>query len=110
LGVNLGSAGKTRSLGFAAVPFVAVASLLLARSDRGSGNSPGFGCIRRHAFSIHSTTASPICTRRRGTAMTTDHEHKAGMASGELLDRIRSKRAEVDKYVEANLRRRRFLV
>jgi quinol-cytochrome oxidoreductase complex cytochrome b subunit len=42
--------------------------------------------------------------------MTTDHEHKAGMASGELLDRIRSKRAEVDKYLEVNLRRRRFLV
>jgi hypothetical protein len=42
--------------------------------------------------------------------MTTDHEHKAGMASDELLDRIRSKRAEVDKYLEVNLRRRRLLV
>src|SRR5678815_2566351 len=51
-----------------------------------------------------------MCIRDRGTAMTTDHEHKAGMASGELLDRIRSKRAEVDKYLEVNLRRRRFLV
>jgi pSer/pThr/pTyr-binding forkhead associated (FHA) protein len=44
------------------------------------------------------------------TAMTTDHEHKDGMASSELLDRIRAKRAEVNKYVEVNARRRRFLV
>ena len=37
-------------------------------------------------------------------------EHEAGMASGELLDRVRSKRAEVDKYLEFNSRRRRLLV
>jgi hypothetical protein len=42
--------------------------------------------------------------------MTTDHGHKPGIASDELLDRIRSKRAEVEKYLEVNLRRRRFLV
>ena len=32
------------------------------------------------------------------------------MASGELLDRVRSKRAEVDKYLEVSSRRRRLLV
>ena len=42
--------------------------------------------------------------------MTTDNDHKAGMTSEELLARVRSKRAEVDKYVEVNCRRRRFLV
>jgi hypothetical protein len=42
--------------------------------------------------------------------MTTDNDHKAGMTSEELLARVRSKRAEVNKYVEINCRRRRFLV
>jgi hypothetical protein len=42
--------------------------------------------------------------------MTTDNDHKAGMTSEELLARVRSKRAEVNKYVEVNCRRRRFLV
>jgi hypothetical protein len=37
-------------------------------------------------------------------------EHEAGMASGELLDRVRSKRAEVDDYLEFTSRRRRLLV
>lgn len=37
-------------------------------------------------------------------------EHEAGMVSGELLDRVRSKRAEVDKYLEFNSRRRCLLV
>jgi hypothetical protein len=32
------------------------------------------------------------------------------MTSGELLDRVRSKRGEVEKYVETNSRRRRRLV
>jgi hypothetical protein len=42
--------------------------------------------------------------------MTADNDHKAGMTSEELLARVRSKRAEVSKYVEVNCRRRRFLV
>jgi hypothetical protein len=42
--------------------------------------------------------------------MATGSEHKAGMTSGELLDRVRSKRGEVEKYVETNSRRRRRLV
>jgi hypothetical protein len=42
--------------------------------------------------------------------MTTDNGHKAGMTSEELLARVRSKRAEVNKYVQVNCRRRRFLV
>jgi hypothetical protein len=42
--------------------------------------------------------------------MTTDNDHKAGMTPEELLARVRSKRAEVNKYVEINCRRRRFLV
>jgi hypothetical protein len=42
--------------------------------------------------------------------MTTDNDHKTGMTSEELLARVRSKRAEVGKYVEVNCRRRRFLV
>ncbi len=42
--------------------------------------------------------------------MTTDNDHKAGMTSAELLARVRSKRAEVNKYVEVNCRRRRLLV
>ena len=37
-------------------------------------------------------------------------EHKTGMTSGELLDRVRTKRAEVERYVEVNSRRRRLLV
>ena len=37
-------------------------------------------------------------------------EQKAGMTSGELLDRVRSKRAEVERYVQLNSRRRRLLV
>ena len=36
--------------------------------------------------------------------------HEAGMTSGELLDRVRSKRAEVDKYLAFNFGRRRLLV
>jgi Inner membrane component of T3SS, cytoplasmic domain len=36
--------------------------------------------------------------------------HEAAMTSGELLDRVRSKRAEVDKYLAFNFRRRRLLV
>jgi hypothetical protein len=36
--------------------------------------------------------------------------HKTGMTSGELLDRVRAKRAEVERYVEVNSRRRRLLV
>jgi len=37
-------------------------------------------------------------------------EHRVGMTSGELLDLVRSKRAEVNKYIEASSRRRRLLV
>lgn len=36
--------------------------------------------------------------------------HEAGMTLSELLDRVRSKRAEVDKYLAFNFRRRRLLV
>ena len=36
--------------------------------------------------------------------------HTTGLTSGELLDRVRSKRAEVERYVEVNSRRRRLLV
>ena len=36
--------------------------------------------------------------------------HKTGMTSGELLDRVQAKRAEVERYVEVNSRRRRLLV
>jgi O-antigen/teichoic acid export membrane protein len=42
--------------------------------------------------------------------MTTGNDQKAGMTSEELLARVRSKRAEVNKYVEVNSRRRRLLV
>jgi Inner membrane component of T3SS, cytoplasmic domain len=36
--------------------------------------------------------------------------HEAGMTLSELLDRVRSMRAEVDKYLAVNFRRRRLLV
>lgn len=42
--------------------------------------------------------------------MATDNERRTGITSGELLDRVRSKQAEVNKYLGTNLRRRHRLV
>jgi len=42
--------------------------------------------------------------------MAAGEEHTTGMTSGELLDRVRSKHAEVERYVEVNSQRRRLLV
>jgi len=72
-----------------------------------SGESPGAGRSGGAAFIIHSQLRDPACIEEVGSAVAAGGEHEAGMASGELLDRVRSKRAEVDKYLEFNSRRRR---
>ena len=82
--------------------------------NRLGATGPSFGKSRglmRLGDTLSSSTQNCVsCKYRGGTAMTTDNDHKAGMTSEELLARVRSKRAEVDKYVEVNCRRRRFLV
>jgi pSer/pThr/pTyr-binding forkhead associated (FHA) protein len=75
-----------------------------------SGESPGAGSSGGGAFIVRSQLRDPACAKEAGSAVATDGEHEAGMASGELLDRVRSKRAEVDKYLEFNSRRRCLLV
>ena len=75
-----------------------------------SGESPGAGRSGGAAFIVHSQLRDPACIDEVGSAVAAGGEHEAGMASGELLDRVRSKRAEVDKYLEFNSRRRRLLV
>ena len=75
-----------------------------------SGESPGAGRSGGAAFIVRSQLRNPALIEEAGTAMAAGGEHEAGMASGELLDRVRSKRAEVDKYLAFNSRRRRLLV
>jgi pSer/pThr/pTyr-binding forkhead associated (FHA) protein len=75
-----------------------------------SGVSPGAGSAGGVAFNVDSQRRDPACAKEVGSAMAAGDEHEAGMASGELLDRVRSKRAEVDKYLEFNSRRRCLLV
>ena len=75
-----------------------------------SGKSPGADRSGGAALIVHSQLRDPACIEEAGSAVAAGGEHEAGMASGELLDRVRSKRAEVDKYLEFNSRRRRLLV
>ena len=75
-----------------------------------SGESPGAGRSGGAAFIVHSQLRDPACIEEVGSAVAAGGEHGVGMASGELLDRVRSKRAEVGKYLEFNSRRRRLLV
>ena len=75
-----------------------------------SGVSSGAGSSGGAAFSGRSQLRNPACVEEVGPAVAAGGEHEAGMASGELLDRVRSKRAEVDKYLEFNSRRRCLLV
>jgi pSer/pThr/pTyr-binding forkhead associated (FHA) protein len=75
-----------------------------------SGVSLGAGSAGGPAFNVDSQRRDPVCAKEVGSAMAAGGEHEAGMASGELLDRVRSKRAEVDKYLEFNSRRRYLLV
>ena len=42
--------------------------------------------------------------------MASGGEYKHGMTSAELLDRVHTKRVEVERYVQVNARRRRLLV
>ena len=74
-----------------------------------SGESPGAGSSGGAPFLLASQVRDPACAKEAGTAAA-GGGHEAGMASGELLDRVRTKRAEVDKYLEFNFRRRRLLV
>jgi hypothetical protein len=75
-----------------------------------SGKSPGAGRSAGAAFIVRSRLREPACSDEAGSAVAVGGGHEAGMASGELLDRVRSKRAEVDKYLEVTSRRRRLLV
>ena len=75
-----------------------------------SGESPGAGRSGGAAFIARSQLRNPDCVEEAGSAMAAGGEREAGMASGELLDRVRSKRAEVDKYLAFNSRRRCLLV
>jgi hypothetical protein len=75
-----------------------------------SGVSPGAGSAGGAAFIVRSQLRNPARIEEAGSAMAAGGEHEAGMASDELLDRVRSKRAEVDKYLEFNSRRRCLLV
>jgi hypothetical protein len=75
-----------------------------------SGVSPGAGSSEGAAFSVRSQLRNPDCVEEVGPAVAAGGEHEAGTASGELLDRVRSKSAEVDKYLELNSRRRCLLV
>ena len=75
-----------------------------------SGESPRAGRSGGDAFIIRSQLRNPARIEEAGSAMAAGGEREAGMASGELLDRVRSKRAEVDKYLAFNSRRRCLLV
>jgi hypothetical protein len=75
-----------------------------------SGQSPGAGRSAGAAVIVRSQLRGPACVDEAGSAVAAGGEHEAGMASGELLDRVRSKRAEVGKYLEFTSRRRRLLV
>ena len=82
----------------------------LGAIESSSGESPGAGRSGGDAFIIRSQLRNPARIEEAGTAMAAGGEREAGMASGELLDRVRSKRAEVDKYLAFNSRRRCLLV
>jgi hypothetical protein len=82
----------------------------LARSSLLRGVTGGLADQGDAAFVIHSQLRNPACIKEARTAMAAGGGRETGMASGELLNRVRSKRAEVDKYLEFNSRRRRLLV
>ena len=75
-----------------------------------SGKSPGAGRSGGAAVIVRSRLRDPAGIDEAGPAVAAGSGHAAGMASGELLDRVRSKHAEVDTYLEFNSRRRRLLV
>jgi len=75
-----------------------------------SGESPGAGRSGGAALIARAQLRDPAYAKEAGAAAAAVGGHEAGMATGELLDRVRSKRAEVDKYLAFNFRRRRLLV
>ena len=76
-----------------------------------SGESSGAGRSAGAALIPASQLRDPAYAKEAGPAAAgAGGEHEAGMASGELLGRVRSKRAEIDNYLAFNFRRRRLLV
>jgi hypothetical protein len=75
-----------------------------------SEESPEGGSEGGAAFSVRSQLRDPASTKEVGSAVAAGGGREAGLASGDLLDRVRSKRAEVDKYLAFNSRRRCLLV